>query len=451
MHHTEAVSGTALAWASCHLQKRERQVQADDERGSTQMRILHVYDGHEQIYEGKGSLPRIVWNIAKRTSDRGHDVSVIERQWDGLARMTTHEGVRFRRLPLGTGSNTPWAEVPYEMVNTGPGLAKLVVDRTNFARKTARILTTVKFDVAHFYLPFTANVLVTLAPWWRDRMVYTAQLGELRLNSLSETDGDTPDVPSVLRHFSPDIYLAKRAGHTTVLNENVRTIFAENGVPRDRLSHVPNGVPIEKFDTVTDADRERVREKFGLNGTRSVFFAGTIMPRKGVAELVKAVDRVVNEHGIDDVRLVLAGETDLDEAYMDRVQSLIVEGGLEEQVVFTGYLTDETLLPLYGASDVFVLPSFEEGFGMVVSEALAAGTPAIGSRISGIDQQIDDGETGILVDPGDVDGLATALATLLGNTETRHAMSERCRERAERFSWERVTDQYIEIYRQLPR
>jgi glycosyltransferase involved in cell wall biosynthesis len=413
------------------------------------VRVLQAYDGHEEIYEGKGSLPRIVWNVASRVAARGHDVTVVERQWEGLPRRASYEGVRFRRLALGTASDVPWAEPPYEMVNTAPGLAKMLVDRTNFALKTARLIRQGDFDVAHFYLPFAANVLVTLAPWWRDRMVYTAQLGELRLNALSETEGDTPDVPEAIRYFSPDVYLAKRAGHTTVLNENVRKIFAANGVPESRLTHVPNGVSISKFDRVTEAGRERVREQFGLDGSKVIFFAGTIMPRKGVAELVRAVDRVVNDHGVDDVRLVLAGETGLDEQYMQRVRSLIAEGGLNDRVVFPGYLTDETLLPLYSASDVFVLPSFEEGFGMVVSEAMATGTPAIGSRISGIDQQIDDGRAGVLVEPGNVDGLAAALADLLGNPQKRHEMGERCRERAQRFSWESVTDQYIDIYRRL--
>ena len=77
------------------------------------MRILHVYDGHEKIYRGQGSLPRIIWNVARRTADRGHDVTVIERQWDGTAPMSQHEGVQFRRLKLQTGSDEAWEQVPY--------------------------------------------------------------------------------------------------------------------------------------------------------------------------------------------------------------------------------------------------------------------------------------------------------------------------------------------------
>lgn len=414
------------------------------------MKIVHVYDGHERLFEGKGSLPRIVWNIARRTADRGHDVAVVERQWNGLDRKATEDGVRFNRLPLSTASNEPWDEVPYEMVHEVDGVARLLCDRANFALQTARLLRNSEFDIVHVYLPFAANVLVTLAPWWRDRMVYTAQLGELRLDALSETDGETPDVPNVLRRFSPDIYLAKRTGHTTVLNENVRRIFAENGVPEENLSHVPNGVSISEFGSVTADEIERVRERFDLHDVRTMFYAGTIMPRKGVAELVKATDALVNQHGLEDVKLVLAGEPELDEAYLNRVRSLVASGGLEEKVEFPGYLRDETLVPLYAASDVFVLPSFEEGFGMVVSEAMATGTPVIGSDISGVAQQIRDDETGVLVEAGNVAELATALADVLENREKRQKMGERSRQHAQQFSWETVADQYLEVYRELP-
>lgn len=83
---------------------------------------------------------------------------------------------------------------------------------------------------------------------------------------------------------------------------------------------------------------------------------------------------------------------------------------------------------------------------MVVSEAMAAGTPVIGSGINGIDQQIDDGETGLLVEPGDSDALAAALRDLLDDPERRDEMGKRSLERARRFSWETVTDQYVDVY-----
>lgn len=415
------------------------------------MRVVHIYDGHEVIHDGQGSLPRIVWNVARRTAVRGHDVTVIERKWNGLRHVAEHEGVGFWRIETGTGSDEPWEEVPYEMVQSRSGLAKLLMDRTNFGLKVLRLLRATDFDVVHVHLPFAANVLITVAPWLRFRMVYTAQLGELRLNALSDEDGDgdddaaSIDVPAAVRRFSPDVYLARRVAYTTVLNPNVKRIFAQNGVPEQKLKHVPNGVDVEKFADVSRSDGDRLREKFDLGERSVVFFAGTIMPRKGVVELMQAASDVVDA-GHDDVRFLIAGETDLDEAYLERVEAIIADEGIEENVVFTGYLRDPDLLPAYKSADVFVLPSFEEGFGMVVSEAMAAGTPPVASRINGVKQQVADGETGMLVDPGASDQLASAIIELLDDAEKRRSMGERSQQRAQMFSWETVTDQYIELY-----
>lgn len=414
------------------------------------MNIVHVYDGHEQIYNGQGSLPRIVWNVAQRTAARGHDVTIIERQWDGLPAVSRHEGVNFRRVRLSTGSDEPWNDVPYEMVQSLSGLGKLVVDRTNFGIKSLAILRKLDFDAVHVHLPFAANVLVTIAPWLRSQTVFTAQLGELRLDALSGGVSSSPGVPSAVQRFSPDVYLAKRTAYTTVLNQNVKRIFRQNGVAPESLVHIPNGVDVEKFGQIDQTDRDRLREKFELEDRPVVFFAGTIMPRKGVAELIQAAGTVVDA-GYDDVRFLLAGETDLDEEYARRVRALVAEHDIKENVQFTGYLTDEDLLPAYEAADIFVLPSFEEGFGMVVAEAMAANTPVVASRINGVKQQVDDQTTGMLVDAGIPDQIASAVIDLLNDREKRERMGERSRRRAQRFGWERITDRYVSLYRNVAR
>ena len=166
------------------------------------------------------------------------------------------------------------------------------------------------------------------------------------------------------------------------------------------------------------------------------------------AEFAEAAAEVVAA-GHDSVEFLIAGETDLDEAYLDRVRTIIEDAGIEANVTFTGYLNDTDLLPLYQTASVFVLPSFEEGFGMVVSEAMAAGTPPVASRISGVKQQINDEQTGILVEPGNSGALAEALLDLLAHPEKRRTMGERSQERAEQFSWERITDQYIDLYERV--
>lgn len=413
------------------------------------MKVVHLYDGHEKIYEGKGSLPRIIWNIARRTTARGHDVTVLERQWRGLQRKSTHEGVNFRRLRLRTGSDEPWDEVPYEMVTSLSGSARLIADRVNFAIRALLTLRDIEFDILHVYLPFAANVIVSLTPRYRNRMVFTAQLGELRLGALGETDDeDAPDAPAFLSRFSPDVYLAKRVAYTTVLNPNIKRIFEDAGVDCEKVVHIPNGVDIEGFSHISSNDLANVRETYQLDNRPIIFFVGTVMPRKGVVQLIRAFAAVATNRN-DDVQLVIAGESDLDESYTQRVRSLINELGIEDAVTFTGFLTDDHLVPLYGLSDIFVLPSFEEGFGMVVSEAMATGTPVVASDINGIRQQIEDGQTGFLVEPGNVEELAEALLNLLNDETMRETMAERSQRKANQFSWESVTDQYVDVYNRV--
>lgn len=414
------------------------------------MHIVHLYDGHEQIYEGRGSLPRIVWNVASRTAARGHDVTVIERKWDGLNDRDTHEGVEFRRLDLRTGADEPYERIPHEMMDDPVEVLRFGVDRLNFSLASLRMLRTLEFDALHVWLPFSANILVTLVPGLRKRMVYTAQLGELRLNALSDDDGQDVDAPEVLSQFSPDVYLAKRVARTTVLNENVKRVFAANGVPEEKLANIPNGVSIEKFRGVSQAEKDAVSEKFGFDREYHVLFVGQMVPRKGVVPIVEALAEVVSEYGVEDVDLVLVGEA-IDEEYVAEVRSLISERGLDENVTFTGYADDEDLIPLYASSDVFVLPSFEEGFGMVVSEAMATGTPAVASDINGVRQQIRDGETGYLVQPGDASELAGAIAELLRDGERRRSFGEASREYSQQFSWEQVCGQYLDEYRRITR
>lgn len=417
---------------------------------SDSLHVLHVYDGHERVHEGRGSVPNVVWNVARETAARGHEVSVIERRWNGLPAVAEHEGVQFRRLDLFTGADEPWERVPYEQVGSVGGLAQLVGDRVNFALATLPHLRDISFDVLHVHLPFAANVLLTLAPWLRSRTVYTAHLGEVRLDALEddqEGDDGGLEAPDLLGYISPDVFLARRAAHTTVLNEDIREVLVDRGVSGDRLSVIPNGVDIERFSEVESETVADVERRYDLDGGPVVLFVGTIMPRKGVEDLVRAVGEVVAE-GYDDLRVVLAGEDDLDGEYVEEVRAAVREEGLEEVVDMPGFVPAEDLPALYAAADVFAMPSREEGFGMTVTEAMAAGTPVVGTRVGGIPQLVEDGQQGALVAPNDTEGLATALSRVLASSE-RSAMGERAIEQAESYSWRGVGDQFEAVYQEV--
>ncbi|TYL36411.1 hypothetical protein CV102_22565 [Natronococcus pandeyae] len=398
------------------------------------MNVLHLYDGHEKVFEGRGSVPNVVWNLARETAARGHEVTVLERQWDGLPERSVHEGVRFERIPLRTGPTEPWEQIPYEMVSSPRGAATLLLDRTNFAARALSRLRELEFDVVHVHLPFAGNVLATVAPWIANRMVYTAHIGETETR-VRET------------RFSPDAYLARRAARTIVLNPEMRSAFESRGVAAEKLAVIPNGVDIDRFQQVDPGVCEQVRVEHDLEGSRIVLFVGTVTPRKGVVELLRAAAQVVGPR--PDVRLVIVGKMDMEPTYADEVRDLIDTTGLSEHVVLTGFVPDEQIPAFYRLADLFVLPSYEEGSSIAVTEAIASGTPVVGTTIDGIVQQIDPGVHGRLVDPGDIDGLATALAELLDDGAEREAMARALERRADELSWEHIAERIVSVYRDV--
>jgi len=399
------------------------------------MHVVHLYDGHEKVYDGRGSVPGIVWNLAREAVERGHEVTVIERQWRDLDVTAEHEGVTFHRMSLATGSAKPWNDLPYEMVSSPIGAAKLIVDRANFARAALPLLTHHDPDVIHVHLPFAANVLVTVAPRYRKRLVYTAHLGETEQRVIEP-------------RFSPDVYLAKRTARTIALNPSMREAFAGRGVPDETLVTIPNGVETAQFDHVTASDRADVREKFGVDADIVALFVGTVTPRKGARELVEAAGQVFPTDDVD-AQIVLVGNTELDTEYVASVEGAIAAEGIGDDVTLTGFISEGELAAMYDIADLVVLPSYEEGSSVAVAEALAAGTPVVGSRIDGIRQQIDHGTHGLLSKPGDVDELAANLRALLTDAATRESMATAVEERARELSWPQITRDVLDVYREV--
>ncbi len=153
-----------------------------------------------------------------------------------------------------------------------------------------------------------------------------------------------------------------------------------------------------------------------------VLYVGRLSPEKGILELVQAVEGM---------KLAVAGDGPL------RAQ---VPGAL-------GFVPHHELPPLYERAAVVAVPSHREGFGVACAEAMAAGRPVVASAVGGLLDLVVDGETGLLVPPGNVGALRAALERLLDDVELRRRMGEAGRERIrEHFTWPAVTDLTIQAY-----
>ena len=131
------------------------------------------------------------------------------------------------------------------------------------------------------------------------------------------------------------------------------------------------------------------------------------------------------------------------------LRRLVHEHRMEANVAFVGSRDQEQLALYYAAADVCAVPSLTESFGLVALEAMACGTPVVGTRVGGLQTVIADGESGLLVPAGDYQALAEAMARVLTDARLRMHLAHGARERAERFTWSHVGDLMSELYERV--
>lgn len=203
-----------------------------------------------------------------------------------------------------------------------------------------------------------------------------------------------------------------------------------------------NGVDSGRFDPerFTAEERVRIRSELGLRPDQPILlFAGRPVLEKGVVELVEAW-QVVRER-FPEAQLLIAGPTGRDDPMPSEVRRRLFA---DDRIHFLGYVAD--MAPIFAISDVLLLPTHREGFGLVALEAAAMRVPTVASRIVGVVDAIADGETGILVPRGDARAFASAVTTLFEQPELAARMGEKGRERVVRNF--RPEDIWAALYRE---
>jgi glycosyltransferase involved in cell wall biosynthesis len=176
-----------------------------------------------------------------------------------------------------------------------------------------------------------------------------------------------------------------------------------------------------------------------------ILFTGWIEEAKGVFDLIRAFALVVQKCPGKALRLVIAGKGEI-----DACRQLASACGVEDRVRLPGWLVPPGLQEAYAQADIYCLPSYVEGVPMGVLEAMAFGLPVVASPVGGIPDVVEGGVHGLLVPPGDVDGLALALERLVGSRAERRAMGTAGRERVLNcYSPERVCRELQTLYHSL--
>jgi len=202
---------------------------------------------------------------------------------------------------------------------------------------------------------------------------------------------------------------------------------------------IPNGVDTSFFRPVS---AEYAREQMGFDSSPSFLYVGRLVSKKGLFTLLFAFRSVKKE--IPQARLRIAG----DGRFKTILSSMARALGIDDSVDFMGYVPYDKLNLLFSSADVFVLPSsFGESFGIVLIEAMASGTPVIGTRVGGIVEILDEGEYGVLVSPSIPEELSEAMIHLMKDKEKRNALAERALKMVrEKYDWKVVTEKVIKLY-----
>ncbi|MBO3800152.1 MAG: GT4 family glycosyltransferase PelF [Candidatus Brockarchaeota archaeon] len=205
------------------------------------------------------------------------------------------------------------------------------------------------------------------------------------------------------------------------------------GAASSKIKVIPNGVDLDEF---------KPRREFKKIGVKKIIFIGRLFPNKGIQYLVKAAPIVLAKH--PHVEFVIVGRGPMEAELRNMVKRLNVEHAFK----FLGIVP--SIPEVMSQCDVFVRPSLTEGMPLTILEAMACGLPVIASKIPGSSEVVKDGETGVLVETGNVEQLSNAIIKLLEDEN----YAERIRKRAYEFvknhySWDRVAKEYLKTYNEI--
>jgi D-inositol-3-phosphate glycosyltransferase len=219
-----------------------------------------------------------------------------------------------------------------------------------------------------------------------------------------------------------------------------------------RITIIPGGFDPAELWPISKA---LARVSLGLHPDEPVLLQlGRIVPRKGVDTAIRGFARLRRDHGVPARLLVVGGESnDPDPAAtpeIGRLMALAAEEGVAEHVTFVGRRGRDVLKYYYSAADLFVTTPWYEPFGITPVEAMACGTPVVGSNVGGIKFTVRDGETGYLVAPDDADALADRMAHLYQNTRLMAVFRRQAIRRAnDLFTWRNVAMGVAALYEEV--
>jgi phosphatidylinositol alpha-mannosyltransferase len=353
------------------------------------------------VYPLPGGVTEHVRYLYEGLRKRGHDVRIITSS-HGLQRSSDGDVIR-----IGKGFSVP-----------ANGSVGTLTVSPRFVSQVGDVLDRERFDLLHFHEPFVPFL----------SLVVLRQSTSVNVATFHAFGGFSPAYELGSRLLRP---YARRL-HGRIAVSAAARHFIDRYFPGD-YKVIPNGVDVDRFRRAVPIARWQ-------DGTRNILFVGRHEPRKGLVELLKAF-RILRKTGCE-CRLLIVGSGPQEREARRYVLTRRLQG-----VEFLGRVSDDEKAQLFKTADVYASPATgRESFGIVLLEAMAAGTPIVCSDIHGYKGVVRRGREGLLVPPRKPKALASAIGQLLANDELRAEMGRNGLARADDFSWDRVTAKVDDYY-----
>ncbi|MFB0563980.1 MAG: glycosyltransferase family 4 protein [Candidatus Lokiarchaeia archaeon] len=396
------------------------------------MKILMVAPQYPPYGKGGGSV--FYEALCQKLAERGHRITVIAGNYEKTLRIDSPEEYKGKiniiwiplmeilkmRYPQIQGSLPPslrflrylmtinYAE--YDVIHL-LAFGHLLIDCVNLIAKSSRKILTI-----HAFQKYVEKEGGASFPLKLLYQMYLKTLGRHTLNS---------------------------ANTITTVSRFVAEECIKKGIPPSKIRVIPNGVELKRYTPVPYGELE---EKFQigkddilvLSIARLVWYKGFEYALEAIHKVLKATDK--------SIKYMIVGPIE-EQNYYSTLNRQVKKLGIEQNVIFTGFISQNLKLQALTRTDVFLAPSLHEGFGLIIPEAMALGKQVIASDCEGFKCIVNHMETGILVKPAESVEIANAILMLLENPKLGERLSQNAYYEAKKYDWEAIIGRYEKLYR----
>ncbi|RWK55312.1 glycosyltransferase [Mesorhizobium sp.] len=388
-----------------------------------------------------------VLELAKKLAQLGYAVDIWTRRFeDQPAIDDVADGVRVLRVPCGGPDFIPkeylhrhlleWCEnalrlirrenLSYDFINSHYWDAGVAGQRLSEA-----------LNIPHIHTPHSLGI-------WKQRQMKT-------------------DYPDKADTFEAEFNFTERIKHETIIYRSCAMVIAttppqvdmlveDYSLERDRVHMIPPGYDDNRFFPVSEASRRLIRHRLGFEG-RTVLALGRLATNKGYDLLIDAFSVVAPRVPDAVLRLAVGGENmdEQEQKILNQLKQQVEQLGLQDRVVFSGYVADEDLADTYRAADMFVLSSRYEPFGMTAIEAMACGTPTVVTIHGGLYRGISYGRHALFGDPFDKEDLGITIVKPMKHQRLYGRLGRMGAHKARSlFTWTGIAQQLVSLVEGRP-